>query len=521
MRGDREGGSKGSWHAAVLMGALAAAAWPGGGGVVRAEDDVAAEAVPPLGRGDYHFDRDGLARVPSPVREALEAFIAAEYALERPATPERLATGFVEALVEGGLSEEEAVRTAATFVNLGNQFTFVDRRRMTRALAASYPAFPMPDGLVPSMALPDAPLPPGGVMVTCTDGLDPDSLRVARWMRQDPSWSPRNAFDVAIECNVQATLFAAEAPGVTGEDDTLRVTASMELVVERPGEERRTLRREDLAYAEAVTPADRSVVALAPSATMYVPRSAFPLPDDARLLLEVRYDVVHHAPGVPAEKRATIGGRVLYRVVPRLSADRVDDDPSAGVERLEVVPLGPDRKDLACPEVVHDYRVPFNITAFVLSGKDAAKAILRQRAAAERKHASVLGRDLVSVPLLRAADGTSGELSLPADRTHLLIFGATWCGPCRALAPSVEAFVAAIADRDDAPVVHRLSIDDDPESFDAALAAHASGVCADAFEEEFVVDAVPKYFLIRGGKLVEQGIVDERRIEGWRRTYAP
>ena len=56
---------------------------------------------------------------------------------------------------------------------------------------------------------------------------------------------------------------------------------------------------------------------------------------------------------------------------------------------------------------------------------------------------------------------------------------------------------------------------------DAALAAYPSGICSDAFEADFVVDAVPKYYLVRDGKLVEHGIVDEERIAGWRQTYAP
>lgn len=145
----------------------------------------------------------------------------------------------------------------------------------------------------------------------------------------------------------------------------------------------------------------------------------------------------------------------------------------------------------------------------------------RERAVTDRKVASLLGRDLTSVPLLRGADGLPGELALRADRTHILLFGATWCGPCHALAPSVEAFTAAIAGRDGAPIVHRLSIDDDPDSFDAALAAYPSGICTDAFEEDFVVDAVPKYSLVREGKVVEHGVVSEEGIAAWRETYAP
>jgi thiol-disulfide isomerase/thioredoxin len=316
--------------------------------------------------------------------------------------PEQFASGFIEALKQGGLSEEDAVRTVAAFVNLGNCFSFVDRRNITAALAATYPDWPMPDSLFPDEARPEATVPPGGVMVSCYDVLDPDMLVLARSKRKDPTWLPCSAFDVPIECNVEANVFVIDSPGVTGEHDTLRVTGTMELFFERTGEERRTLTSEHLASTEAVGPGDRGLVTDVPSSQIHVPRSVFPLPDDARLI--------------------------------------------------------------------------------------------------------------------RGPDGMPGELSLPADRTHILLLGATWCGPCHDLAPSVEAFIAAIAGRDNAPVVHRLSIDHDPDSFDAALAAYPSGICTDAFKEDFAVDVVPKYYLIGEGKLVEQGIVSEERLVSWRES---
>ena len=82
-------------------------------------------------------------------------------------------------------------------------------------------------------------------------------------------------------------------------------------------------------------------------------------------------------------------------------------------------------------------------------------------------------------------------------------------------------FVDALAAREDAPIVHRLAIDDDLDVFAAALEAYPSGVCTDAFEEDLLVDGVPRYYLVRGGKVVEHGVVDEDRIATWRAMYAP
>lgn len=354
MRRFHRDGWRWSCGGAVLSGACLVAASLVISRSGHAQDDTSAPTatVRPLERSDYLFDRNGLAGMPSPVREAIEAFIATEFALERKPYPEQFASGFIEALEQGGLSEEDAVRTVAAFVNLGNCFSFVDRRRIAATLAATYPDWSMPDSLVPSEASPEATVPPGGVMVTCCDVVHPDMLFLARRQRNDPTWMPGSAFDVPIECNVEVHLFTIDSPGVTGEHDTLRVTGTMELFVERAGEERRTLTRERLAYTEAVGSGDRGSETDLPSSQIHVPRSAFPLPDDARLLLEVHYDVVHHAPGVPPDKRAAIAGRVLYRVVPRLSANAAGGDPAAAVERLEVCPLGPDGKELPRPEIL-------------------------------------------------------------------------------------------------------------------------------------------------------------------------
>lgn len=524
MRSVRGSGWQGSWRATILVGTLGSAAWFADSGAARG-DDLAERAVDPMPspRRLDHPTGNGLALVPSPLREALEAFVDAEFALDRPITPEAFAKGFVAALVAGGLPTEEAIRTAAAFAAQGGAYlSFADRRRMTEALSASHPDCPVVDGLAECQGHPGAAVPPGGVVVACNDILEEGMLFWARHARNDPSWLPRDAFDEPIECLVSACSFNVGSSGVTGEDDTLRVRATMELFVEQPGEERRSLTRTSIAVTEPVAPrGDPGFTSVfIPNSGIHVPRSAFPLPDGARLIVEVRYEAVHHAPGITAEKRAAIAGTALYQIVPRMAADGDSSDPAAGVARFGVVPLGTDGRELARPEVVSE-RAMDCFWKFVLSGKPSSKEWILKRVDAERKHASLLGRDLVAVPLLRGADGLSGELALRTDRTHLLLFGATWCGPCHALAPTVKAFVEAIAGRDGAPVVHRLSIDDEPDSFDAALAAYPSGICTDAFEEDFVVDAVPKYYLVREGKVVEHGVVSEELIGRWRETHAP
>ena len=504
------------WGTAAVALTLVMAAMPPIARAGRADDDTEPEQpVPALERSDY-WNRDGLADVPSPVREALEAWVAAEFALERPATPEIFAAGFVDALVAGGLSEEDAVRTVAAFAVIGHPLTFADRRRVTAALAERCPRLGLADSLTAPEKRPHAALPPGGVVVEYIAPRGNDSsLLHQRSKRRDRSWTPRDAFDLPIEVTAFVRGFNVGSPGVTGEDDTLRIDVRFDVeAVSRTGE-RESLYGETLRFAEPAQAPNTLGETLFPFTSLHVPKSVLSLPDDSRIMIEARYEVTHHAPGVKAEDRAAVVGTVRFLVVPR----RAPGDDEGVVDHFDVVPLGSDGEELPCPGAI-SWRTATNLGAFVLDRKPLHQERVRQEREQE-KSLAIVGRDLDAVPLLHGADGMPGALSLPAERTHLILLGATWCGPCRALAPAVSELVDALEERENAPIVHRLSIDDDPESFAAALESYPSGVCTEAFEEDLLVDGVPKYYLVRGGKVVEHGFVDEERIASWRATFAP
>jgi thiol-disulfide isomerase/thioredoxin len=508
-------GGAAAWHAAAVAGAICLGATfprvqPG-----RADEVAAREqSVPSLERSDY-YEGDGLADVPGPVREALEAWINAEFALERAATPETFATGFVDALVAGGLSEEDAVRTVAAFAAIGQPLSFADRSRVRAALAERLPRLALADSLSAPEKRPDAALPPGGVVVECWGPNDPASLSSQRYVRKDPTWLPRDGFEYPVEFTVAVQGFSVGTPGVTGEDDTLRIDAHFALYAVSRAGERERLTGASLTFTEPAHVPNARATDL-PWTLLYVPKSVLSLQDESRLTIEARYEVTHHAPGVKAENRAAVVGTVRHVVVPR----RAPGDADGVVDHFDVVPLGPDDEELPCPEVT-SWRTATNLGAFVLGRKPFWQDRLRHQREQERKRLALVGRDLDAVPLLHGPDAMAGELTLAADRTHLLLFGATWCGPCHALAPAVDELVGALAAREDAPIVHRLAIDDDLDVFAAALEAYPSGVCTDAFEEDLLVDGVPRYYLVRGGKVVEHGVVDEDRIATWRAMYAP
>jgi thioredoxin 1 len=92
-------------------------------------------------------------------------------------------------------------------------------------------------------------------------------------------------------------------------------------------------------------------------------------------------------------------------------------------------------------------------------------------------------------------DGNFEQAVLQSDRPVLVDFWAPWCGPCRALAPTLDEVAAQWADR--ARVV-KLNVDGSPKS-----------------AARFSVRAIPALILFKNGREVERllGAVHKTEIE--------
>ncbi len=102
---------------------------------------------------------------------------------------------------------------------------------------------------------------------------------------------------------------------------------------------------------------------------------------------------------------------------------------------------------------------------------------------------------MASEHLIEFTDDNWQKEVLSADQPVLVDFWAPWCGPCKAIAPHVEALAS---DHEGKVRVGKLNIDDHQQA-----------------ARQYGVRSIPTLLLFKGGKVVEQivGTVAKDKLE--------
>ena len=94
--------------------------------------------------------------------------------------------------------------------------------------------------------------------------------------------------------------------------------------------------------------------------------------------------------------------------------------------------------------------------------------------------------------VLHVNDQNFEELVLKSAKTVLLDFFATWCGPCRMVAPIVEE----IAQEHEEYAVCKIDVDE-----------------AGGLAQAFGIVSIPTLVVVRGGKIVAQAVGAQPKVQ--------
>ena len=102
---------------------------------------------------------------------------------------------------------------------------------------------------------------------------------------------------------------------------------------------------------------------------------------------------------------------------------------------------------------------------------------------------------MASADVMTVGDGDFKKQVLDSDQPVLVDFWATWCAPCRAIAPAIDELAAKYKGR---VKIAKVNIDENQDT-----------------PQQYGIRSIPTLLLFKGGRVVEQvvGAVPKDRLE--------
>ena len=130
------------------------------------------------------------------------------------------------------------------------------------------------------------------------------------------------------------------------------------------------------------------------------------------------------------------------------------------------------------------------------------------------------GATLEKISLAYSASGEPDVVKINPEGITILAIGATWCGPCKALASDLEGLDEALKTASVAGAsLIRLSVSRDSSAYGEELKHYPDGVLTSTQWSEIGIGAVPSIIVVKGGTVVSVGINSVRKIAELKSTY--
>ncbi|MFM8260954.1 MAG: TlpA family protein disulfide reductase [Pirellula sp.] len=187
-----------------------------------------------------------------------------------------------------------------------------------------------------------------------------------------------------------------------------------------------------------------------------------------------------------------------------------------GYTGFKVTALGPNGQELSYPMAAHP-RVLGAFGEVIVSKENLQKHSETLREQRQRTN-SLIGSQLTKLEMAHTPEAKGAtSLDIPQTGRAVVIAGASWCGPCRALDPLVKDYSEHLAAIGSTTKVYKVSIEDnrvqDGTVSDPLFTEEfPSGVLSSQQQKDLSISSVPRFFIVEDGKIVKQGILSAEEL---------